>query len=108
MDGQEHHNENPNQYQRMLRFFADRLMEPIDEFPHPAGRFEWCGCFKHNAQTLAIGTKGLDVVRHFFVMPTMVLILAAVFKKNSVELLDVVFRDRYGLETLENQVHGIG
>jgi hypothetical protein len=38
----------------------------------------------------------------------MLLIFAAVFEKHAVELLDVVFRDRYGLETLENHVHGIG
>src|SRR5215472_8394785 len=107
MDGQEHHNENPNQYQRMLRFFADRLIEPIDEFLHPAGRLERRCRFKHNTQTLAIWTKGLDMVRHFFVVSAMLLILAAVFEKNAVELLDVV-GDGYGLETLENHVHRIG
>ena len=30
------------------------------------------------------------------------------FEKNAVELFDVVFHDRYGLETLENHVHCIG
>src|SRR5262250_1324661 len=104
MDRQEHHNENPNQYQRMLRFSADRLIEPIDKFLHPAGRFEWCGGFKHDTQTLTVGTKGLDVVRHFLVVPAMFLILVAVFEKNTVKLLDVVFRDRHGLETLENHL----
>src|SRR5262249_60995917 len=108
MDCQEHYNENPNQYQRMLRFFADRHIEPVDEFFHPAGRFEWHGCFKYNAQTLAIGIKGLDMVRHFLVVPAMLLILAAVFEKNTVELLDVVFGDRYVLETLEDHVQRIG
>jgi hypothetical protein len=108
MDRQEHHDENPNQYQWMLRFFANRVVEPIDEFLHPSGRFERCGRFKHNTQTLAIATKGLDVVRHFFVMPAMLLVLAAVFEKNTLKLLDVVFVDRYGVKTLENHVHRIG
>ena len=108
MDGEEYHNKTPNQYQPMLRFFADRLIEPIDEFLHPPWCFEWRGRFKHNAQTLAIWTKGLDMVRNFLVVTSMLLILAAVFEKNSLELLDVVFRDRDGLETLENHIHRIG
>jgi len=57
MDCQEHHNENPNQYQRMLRFFADGRIEPIDEFLHPAWRLEWRRRFEYNAQTLASGPK---------------------------------------------------
>src|SRR5215469_4146915 len=108
MDGQEHHNENPNQYQGMLRFFANRLIEPINEFLHPAWRLEWRRRFEHDAQTFAIRAKGFYMVRHFFVVSAMLLILAAVFEKNAVELLDVVFGDRYGLETLENHVHRIG
>ena len=108
MDSQEYDNEDPNQYQRMLRFFADRLIEPIEEFFHPPRRFEWRGRFKHNAHTLAVGTKGLDMVRHFLVVTAMLLFHAAVFEKNAVKLLDMVFRDRYGLETLENHVHRIG
>src|SRR5215470_575598 len=108
MDCQEHYNENPNQYQWMLRFFADGCIEPVDEFLHPAGGFERRSRFEHNTQTLAVGTEGLDVVRHFFVMPAMLLILAAVFEKNAVKLFDMVFGDRYGLKTLENHVHRIG
>src|SRR5215471_6867704 len=108
MNGQEYHNENRYQYQRMLRFFVERFIEPIDELFHPTWRFEWRSGFKHNAQTLAIRTKSLDMVRHFLVVTAMLLILAAVFEKNTVELLDVVFGDRYGLETLENHVHRIG
>src|ERR1700756_1440242 len=102
MDGQEHHNENPNQYQRMLGFFTDRLIEPVDEFLHPAWRLEWCRRFENNAPTLAIRTKCLDMAWHFLVVPAMFLILTAVFEKNAVKLLDVVFGDRYGLEALEN------
>jgi hypothetical protein len=49
MDGQEHHDKNPNQYQRMLRFFADRFIEPVDELLHPFGSFERRGRFKHHA-----------------------------------------------------------
>jgi hypothetical protein len=108
MDSQEHHNEDPNQHQRMVGFFTDRLVEPIDEFLHPLRRFEWRGGFKHNPQTLTIRAKGLDMVRYFLVVPAMLLILAAVFEKNTVKLLDVVFGDRFGLETLENHVHRIG
>lgn len=48
------------------------------------------------------------MVRHFLVMSPMLLILAAVFEKNAVKLLDMVFSDRYGLETLEDHVHGVG
>src|SRR5215469_1814242 len=92
----------------MVRFLGDRLIEPIDEFLHPTWRFEWRGGIKYNAQTFAIGTKSLDMVRHFLVVPAMLLILAAVFEKNSMQLLDVVFCDRYGLETLENHIHCIG
>src|SRR5215469_14314141 len=108
MDGQEHHNENPNQYQGMLRFFANRLIEPINEFLHPAWRLEWRRRFEHDAQTFAIRAKGFYMVRHFLVVTAMFLILAAVFEKNAVELLDVVFGDRYGFETLENHVHRVG
>jgi hypothetical protein len=88
MDGQKHHNENPNQYQRMVRFFADRLIEPIEEFLHPAWRFEWRRGPKSNAQTLAVGTKGLDMVRQFLVVPAMLLILAAVFENTAVKLAE--------------------
>src|SRR5215469_4013144 len=108
MDGQEHHNENRNQYQRMLRFFADRLIEPVDEFLHPAGSFEWRGSLKHDAQTLAIGTKGFAMIRNLLVVTTMLLILAAVFEKNAVTLFDMVIRDCYRLEALKNHVHRIG
>jgi len=38
----------------------------------------------------------------------MLLIFAAVFEKNTVELLDMVFRDLYELETLEDHIHRIG
>ena len=38
----------------------------------------------------------------------MLLIFAAVFEKNTVELLDMVFGDRDGLETLGDHVHRIG
>src|ERR1700677_2946406 len=108
MDCQEDNNANGDQHQRMLRLFADGRIEPIDEFLHPSCRLEWRGGFKYTTQTLAIGTKGLDMVRYFFVMPAMLLVPAAVFEKNAVELLDVVFGNRYGLETLENHVHRIG
>ena len=66
------------------------------------------GRSKHNAQTLAIRTKGLDMVRHFLVVPTMLLIFAAVFEKNAMESLDVILGDRDGLKTLEDQVHRFG
>jgi hypothetical protein len=49
-----------------------------------------------------------EVVVVLLVLTTMLLILAAVFEKNAVKLFDVVFGDRYGLETLENHVHRIG
>src|SRR5262249_23281036 len=67
MDGQEHHNENCNQDQRMLRFFANRIIEPIDEFLHPAWGLEWRRRLEHNAQTLAIRAKGFHMVRYFLV-----------------------------------------
>jgi hypothetical protein len=92
----------------MLRFLADRPIEPIDEFLHPARRLEWRRRFKHDAQTLAIRTTGFDMIRNLLVVTAMLLILAAVFEKNAVKLLDVVFGDRYRLETLENHVRRVG
>jgi len=38
----------------------------------------------------------------------MLLVLAVVFEKDTVKLLDGIFCDRYGLETLEDHAHRIG
>lgn len=57
MDRQEHRSEDPNQYQRMVRFLARRFIEPTDEFLHPAWRFEWRSSFKQHSETSLIGTN---------------------------------------------------
>src|ERR1700681_2803115 len=78
------------------------------EFLHSSWRLKSRSRLKHNAQHLAIGTTAFHVGWHFLVMAPMVPILAAVFEKNAVELLDVVFRERDGLETLKDHAHLIG
>jgi hypothetical protein len=57
IDRQEHRYKNPNQYQPMPHFSADRLIEPIDEFVHAAARFKWRSRFRSNSQTFAVGSQ---------------------------------------------------
>ena len=106
--GQEYDNEDPNQYQGVVAFLLHRPIEPIGEVLHPSRRFKRRGSLKDHTQALAIGSKGLDVVRHLFVMAAMILVLGTVLEQHTVQLLDVIFGRGDGLVTLENHVHCVG
>ena len=105
---EEYDNKNPNQYQGMVRFFADGLIEPLDQFFHPSGRFKWRGGLKYHAQALAVRSEGLDVVGYLLILSAMVLILGTVFEQHAVQLLNVVFSGGDDFVALENHVHCIG
>jgi hypothetical protein len=108
MNCQKYDDKNPNQYQRMLRFFLDGLIEPLDQFRYPAWCFKGCRRLEDYAYNLAVWFFGLDMVRYFLVVAAVLLIFGAVLEQHSVELLDVVFRGRNGREALKNHVHRIG
>src|SRR5713101_4630907 len=108
MDSEECHDKNAYQYQRMVSFFANRPIEPTNQFLHPTGRFKRRGGFKYHTQALAIRTKSLYVVRHPLVVAAVVLVLAAVFEEDAVELLYVIFHRCTRLEALKDHVPRIG
>jgi hypothetical protein len=84
------------------------LIEPIDDFFHPAGRFKGRGGLKYHALALAVRSEGLDVVGYLLVLSAMVLILGTVFEQHAVQLLDVIFSGGDDYIALENHVHCIG
>src|SRR5579863_1686542 len=92
----------------MLSFLLDGPVEPVHEFLHPAGRFKRRGGLKDHADAFAVGSEGLDMVGHLFVLAAMVLVLGAVLKEYAVQLLDVVFRGGDGLVAVEDHVHRVG
>jgi len=85
------------------------LNQSTSSFLPPSGRFKRRGGFKyHTPRLLPSGPKSLDVVRYLLVVAAMILILAAVFEEDAVQLLEVVFRRRNGFEALESHFHRIG
>jgi hypothetical protein len=79
----------------------------LPSFLHP-GVSKGVAASNTTPRLLPSGPKSLDVVRYLLVVAAMILILAAVFEEDAVQLLEVVFRRRNGFEALESHFHRIG
>ena len=86
----------------------DRLIEPLDYFLHPSGRFKRCCGLKYHAQAFAVWSEGLDMVSHLLILATMILILGAVLEEHAVQLLDVIFDGRDSFIAIEDHIHHVG
>src|ERR1700733_5296635 len=108
MNGEEHHNEDPNQDQRVMALLFHGTVEPINKVLHPSRRFKRGRRLEDNSQTLTVRADGLDMVRDGLILATMVLILGAIFEENTVELLDVILGRSNRIVPFENHIHRIG
>src|ERR1700733_10273254 len=107
MDSEEHHNEDPNEDQRVMALLFHGAVEPVDKVLRPSRCFKRSRRLEDNAQTLAVRSERLDVVRDGLILATMVLILGAIFEEDAVELLDVILGRSDSLVSLENHVHRV-
>src|SRR5665213_166070 len=108
MDREKHHNEDSNQDQGVMTLLFHGTVQPIDKVLHPSRRFKRGRRLEDNAQTLAVRSDRLDMVRDGLVLATMVLILGAIFEENTVELLDVILGRSNRILPFENHIHRIG
>src|SRR5580698_144438 len=108
MDSEEHHNEDPNEDQRVMALLFHGAVEPVDKVLHPSRCFKRSRRLEDNAQTLAVRSERLDVVRDGLILATMVLILGAISEENTVELLDVILGRSNRIVPFENHIHRIG
>src|SRR5688572_1308567 len=108
MDCQEANYERGIDEQGMVIFSFQLPLRPRDQFMHQPGGIEWSRRFKNHADTSTVLVKSLDVVREFFVLAAMALIARRKFEENSVELLDVVFREGNVRPRIEDHLRGFG
>ena len=92
----------------MQGFLFDGPVEPIHQFPHPSRSFKRRRGLEHHSKAFAVWPKSLHIIGDLLVLPTMILILSAVFQENTVQLLDVVLGRRDRFKAAEDHVHRIG
>ena len=69
-----------------------RFTQPSDKLRHALGRIERRGRLEHDADHLAVGIEGTDIIAERFVSATVPLVLVAVSEQVAVKLLDKVFQ----------------
>ena len=108
VNGQKNHRENADNQQWVQALGFQRGVCPLQKLAHPLWRFKGRGRFKNNAERLAIFVKGDDMVGRALIVAAMPCVLLAVAQQVSVQLADIILRQRNLLPKKAQLFQGLG